>query len=104
MADARDKHGRPVFHDPALAKLEQLSPRSRQSAVDRQRLARLAESYGMQHVVRWKPRMPDNLQASGIDSVLTHTLYAIIGALALEQGGAVANATVRERVLRPLGL
>lgn len=46
----------------------------------------------------------DNLPASGLDMVLTQALYAIVGALALEQGGAVANRVARERVLLPAGL
>lgn len=45
-----------------------------------------------------------NLVASGVDSVLVQTLYAIVGALALEKGGVVANTTVKERILAPLGL
>jgi large subunit ribosomal protein L15 len=45
-----------------------------------------------------------NLQASGEDVVLTGALYAIIGALALERGGGVANRVVKEKILTPLGL
>jgi len=36
--------------------------------------------------------------------VYAQALYAIIGALALEQGGQVANRIARERILQPVGL
>ena len=36
--------------------------------------------------------------------VYTQAVFAIIGALALEQGGAVANKIAKERILEPLGL
>jgi large subunit ribosomal protein L15 len=47
---------------------------------------------------------PDNLPGSGLEVVLAHTLYAIVGAIAMEKGGLVANEVVRERILSPLGL
>ena len=36
--------------------------------------------------------------------VLAQALYAIVGAIALEHGGAKANEVVRERILAPMGL
>lgn len=36
--------------------------------------------------------------------VYAQALYAIVGALALEQGGQVANRIARERILQPIGL
>lgn len=45
-----------------------------------------------------------DLTYSGINVVLGHTIYAIIGAIALDKGGLVANEVTRERVLAPLGL
>jgi len=47
---------------------------------------------------------PERLNASGADLVYAQALLAIIGALALEQGSAVANRIAKERVLVPLGL
>ena len=47
---------------------------------------------------------PDNLIASGADVVYSQTLMAVIGALALEQGSAVANRIAKEKILLPLGL
>lgn len=45
-----------------------------------------------------------DLQSSGVDTVLAHTLYSIIGALTLHRGGAAATQIVKERLLRQLGL
>ncbi len=45
-----------------------------------------------------------DLNASGIEAVLTSALYAIIGAIALQKGGDVAAIVAREKVLKPIGL
>ena len=47
---------------------------------------------------------PQSLSASGADMVYTQAVFAIVGALALEKGGAVANKVAKERILDPLGL
>lgn len=47
---------------------------------------------------------PDNLESSGSDLVYSQALLAVIGALALEQGSAVANRVAKERVLVPMGM
>jgi large subunit ribosomal protein L15 len=44
------------------------------------------------------------LNASGIELILAHTMYAIIGAIALQKGGDVAARVAREKVLKPLGI
>lgn len=93
-----------MFRHPALEGLENVTQFAKDSILDRARLAKLATTYGIDKVVRWKPKKSDNLQGSGIDTVLAHTMYSIIGALALQRGGEVAAKTVRERILRPLGL
>lgn len=90
--------------DPAHAGLANITQSSKFQTLDSTRLAKLALSYGMDRVVRWKPRKSENLQSSGIDVVLAHAVYSIIGALALQRGGEVATRTARERVLQPLGL
>ena len=95
---------RDVYQHPALEGLENVTAFTKNTVLDRTRLAKLASSYGIDKVVRWKPKKSDNLQGSGIDTVLAHTMYSIIGALALQRGGEVASKTVRERILRPLGL
>jgi large subunit ribosomal protein L15 len=45
-----------------------------------------------------------HLNASGIEAVLTTSLYAIIGAIALQKGGDVAAQVAREKVLKPMGI
>jgi dsRNA-specific ribonuclease len=45
----------------------------------------------------------DNLHGSGLDAVLSTTLYAIVGAIALERGGEVANKITQDKILKPLG-
>ena len=48
-------------------------------------------------------RQADNLKGSGIESVLMTSLYAVVGAVALERGGEIANKIVQEKILVPLG-
>lgn len=74
------------------------------AALSKERLGPLAQSYGLDRVTRWKPRYPDRMKTSGIDVVLSQSLMAIIGALALQKGGEVANSVAREKVLKPLGI
>lgn len=93
-----------MYKHPALQGVENVSTLSRHNVLAPNRLAQLAVGYGVDKVVRWKPRKSDNLQSSGINTVLAHTVYSIIGALALQRGGEVAARTARERVLQPLGL
>jgi dsRNA-specific ribonuclease len=46
----------------------------------------------------------DNLLGSGVETVVAQSLYAVIGAIALERGGELANKIVKEKILIPLGL
>ncbi|TKA61474.1 hypothetical protein B0A49_08595 [Cryomyces minteri] len=101
---AGDPHGRTPFRHAALEGLEGLTPFAKAQATDKRRMAQLAEQYGLGRVMRWKPRKADNLQTSGVETVLAHTVYSIVGAVALQKGGEVANNVVRQRILRPLGL
>jgi len=41
---------------------------------------------------------------SGLEIVAAQALYAIVGAISLEKGGAVANRIAREKILQPLGI
>ncbi|KAJ5303827.1 uncharacterized protein N7443_003487 [Penicillium atrosanguineum] len=101
---AEDQHGRVPFSHPALDGLKNLSTSTKSFLTDRAKLAELAQKYEMQKVLRWSPKKPDNLQASGIELVLAHTMYAVIGAISLEKGGHIANKVAQERILEPLGL
>ena len=44
-----------------------------------------------------------NLAGSGKPLVMCQAMYAIVGAVALQRGGKVANEVVRERILKRLG-
>ncbi|KAG9524518.1 RNase III domain protein, partial [Aureobasidium melanogenum] len=92
------------FRHPAMRGVDNVSEFAKNKTLDKQRLASLARQYGLDAVVRWKPRNVDNLSSSGVDVVLAHTLYSIVGAVAMEKGGDFANKIVRERILNPLGL
>ena len=59
---------------------------------------------GLGQLLTFVPLQIDNLSSSGVDVVLAHTLYSIVGAVAMEKGGDFANKIVRERILNPLGL
>lgn len=93
-----------VYKHPALDGLENVTAASKQEILDKGRLARLAMSYGIDKAIRWKPRKADNLRTSGLDAVLAHSIYSMVGALAMRQGGDIAAKTVREKILQPLGL
>ena len=118
-----DKYGRVPYHQRPLENVENITSYAKEHLLDRQRLAQLADRYGLAGVIRWKPKQVQqdvetfvrvkltcpceqikNLRGSGIDTVLAHTLYAIVGAIALQKGGEVANQTVRHRILNPLGI
>ncbi|KAH0337334.1 RNase III domain protein, partial [Aureobasidium melanogenum] len=92
------------YRHPAMRGVDNVSEFAKNKTLDKQRLASLARQYGLDAVVRWKPRNVDNLSSSGVDVVLAHTLYSIVGAVAMEKGGDFANKIVRERILNPLGL
>ncbi|KAK0663384.1 hypothetical protein DIS24_g1343 [Lasiodiplodia hormozganensis] len=99
-----DPYGREPFQHNLLNGFQNLSSRSKDEFLSKTRLAGLAREYGFESVMRWRPKKADNLQGSGIDVVLAQTLYAIIGALAMQKGGEVANRTVKDRILIPLGI
>ncbi|KAJ5796926.1 uncharacterized protein N7518_005466 [Penicillium psychrosexuale] len=103
-APKKDEYGRVPFTHPALDGLNNLSGETKKILTERSKLAELANKYELQKVLRWSPRMPNDLRASGIELVLAHTMYAIVGAVSLEKGGVVATKVARERILEPLGL
>ncbi|KAL3481796.1 ribonuclease-III-like-domain-containing protein [Aspergillus californicus] len=100
---APDPFGRKAFDHPALEGLDNLTRSSKQYLTSKSQLAVLANTYNLQSVLRWNPKNPNNMHASGAQLVLAHTMYALIGAIALEKGGHVANQVARERILAPLG-
>ncbi|CAE7186777.1 hypothetical protein CFE70_006502 [Pyrenophora teres f. teres 0-1] len=98
-----DEFGRKPYLHPALNGLQGLTNEAESLILSKSRLAPIAEQYGLDKVTRWKPMRADNLKGSGIETVLMTTLYAIVGAVALERGGEVANKLVQEKILTPLG-
>ncbi|TQS37629.1 hypothetical protein Golomagni_01891 [Golovinomyces magnicellulatus] len=93
---------RTPFSHPALEGLPNLFHPSLTEVLSKERLAAFAVSIGMKSIIRWYPRMKHDLNASGIDTVLVTSLYAIIGALALEKGGEVSTELARKHILKPL--
>ncbi|GAM83944.1 hypothetical protein ANO11243_019340 [Dothideomycetidae sp. 11243] len=88
----------------ALGGLENVTPEAKSRVAEKRRVAALARQVGVGECMRWKPRNTTDLQSSGVDTVLAHTLYAIIGALTLHRGGNTTLQLVKERILTPLGL
>ncbi|GJN74956.1 hypothetical protein PLIIFM63780_008876 [Purpureocillium lilacinum] len=99
---AADPHGREPFAHEALAGVDNLSATTPREAVGKERLHALAASVGMLDVVRWKPRLPRRLEASGVETVLGGALMAVVGAVTLQHGAKVASKVVRERILARL--
>ncbi|KUJ17579.1 uncharacterized protein LY89DRAFT_645146 [Mollisia scopiformis] len=95
---------RKPFTHSALEGLGNLSHVQLSEVLTKQRLGSLASQLGMRSIIRWKPRNVASMDASGIDVILTTSLYAIIGAIALQKGGDVAAEVAREKILKPLRL
>ncbi|KAL1839095.1 hypothetical protein VTJ49DRAFT_1863 [Mycothermus thermophilus] len=98
-----DEFGREPFQHPALANVDKLQTRQPQDIVSKEKLTKLAIDVGLPEVVRWKPKMPENLEGSGLAVILNTSLFAIIGAISLQHGAEVAQKIVREKILRRLG-
>jgi large subunit ribosomal protein L15 len=111
---------REPFTHPALEGLANLTDVSLRDVLAKSRIAGLATAMGMREIIRWTPKdvriavctrdsnadnvQMNNLSASGIELILAHTTYAIIGAIALQKGGTVAARVAREKILKPLGI
>uniref|UniRef100_A0A093XDM4 54S ribosomal protein L15, mitochondrial n=1 Tax=Talaromyces marneffei PM1 TaxID=1077442 RepID=A0A093XDM4_TALMA len=93
-----------TFKHAALEGLENLTLDNRGWFTHKVNISRVAEKYGLLKVLRWAPVKPNDLEHSGLNVVLTHTMYAIVGAIALERGGVEANEFARQRILAPQGL
>lgn len=93
---------REPFENALLDRVDRLAFQLPDSVFDLKKMQKLAVETGINRVVRWKPRKPENLKVSGIPVVMSGALYAIIGAIALQHGGKVASKIVRERIIRKL--
>ncbi|KAI9676378.1 MAG: hypothetical protein M1817_000535 [Caeruleum heppii] len=92
------------FAHPALEGLQGLTSETLLDLVHKRRIAPIASRGGLGEVMRWLPMRPDNLGGSGIESVLSEALFAIVGAVALQRGGEEAARITRERILGQLGI
>jgi large subunit ribosomal protein L15 len=99
-----DSYGRYPYEHPLLEGVEHLSERQKSVVLSKNRLAQLGKEYGLDTVLRWKPKKADNLSGSGLELVMAQALYAIVGGVALERGGQLANKVTREKILSPLGV
>lgn len=54
--DTQDHYGREPFRHPALDGLAGVSEESKYQILNKTRTAQLAEKYGLDSVVRWKPK------------------------------------------------
>lgn len=93
---------RQPFRDPALDRSDNFARLQPSELLNKDRIAKLGVESGINHVMRWKPRFPENLNYSGIDVVINSVVYAIVGAIALQHGAATASKIVRERILRKM--
>ncbi|KAI0145163.1 RNase III domain-containing protein [Xylariaceae sp. FL1272] len=93
---------RKPVQDPALRNVDNLAKTQPSDIWVLPQMARLALDTGLSDVIRWKPRLPENLPNSGLHVVLVGTMYSLIGAIALQHGGRVASRVVRERIMKKL--
>ncbi|KAK0742568.1 ribonuclease-III-like-domain-containing protein [Apiosordaria backusii] len=100
--DFFDEHDREPFQHPALANVDKLYARQPRDVISKEKIAKLAVDVGLVEITRWKPRMPENLELSGIVPVLNTSVLAIVGAISLQHGAEVAHRVVRERILKRL--
>ncbi|KAI0552165.1 RNase III domain-containing protein [Xylaria curta] len=99
VADPYADKRQPV-EDPALRSLDNLSENQPSDLFTLEKLTKLAIDTGLSEVVRWKPRMPENPIGSGLNVVMSGAVYALVGAIALQNGGKAASRIVRERIMK----
>ncbi|KAG5665379.1 hypothetical protein KAF25_009504 [Fusarium avenaceum] len=97
-----DGFEREPFMHPNLQSVDNLSVTGPKDIVGKDNLSGLAAEVGLIDVVRWKPRKVQKLKTSGVDVVLNGAILAIIGAVTLQHGSAVASQVIRERILSRL--
>ncbi|KAK7516993.1 mitochondrial 54S ribosomal protein mL57 [Phyllosticta citriasiana] len=97
-----DPYHREPFQHASLRGVTNVTDKAKMHYAGKYRLAKLAYNFGVDRVLRWRPKKSENLEGSGVDAVLTTTLYAIVGAVALHRGGDEANNLVKEKILTTL--
>ncbi|TQV94690.1 RNase III domain-containing protein [Cordyceps javanica] len=98
-AQQTDEFDRQAFQHPKLTPVDNLNIHNARDTVGKAQLTALAKSVGLDNTVRWKPRSVNNLESSGAEVVLTGAVMAIVGAITLQHGSAVATQVTRERIL-----
>ncbi|KAG6002387.1 hypothetical protein E4U21_003147 [Claviceps maximensis] len=99
--DEHDAFREPFEHE-QLAAVDNLNVQNPKDVVGKEKLYELATRIGLMDVVRWKPRLPEKLEVSGVEIVLNGAIMAIVGAITLQHGSVVAATIVRERILARL--
>ncbi|KAL7823749.1 ribonuclease-III-like domain-containing protein [Trichoderma gracile] len=94
-----DQFDRQPLDDAQLLAVDNLNVMGPRDVMGKDKLYQLANKVGLLEVVRWKPRLPKRLESSGVEVVLSSAIMAIVGAITLQHGAAVAAQVVRERIL-----
>ncbi|KHN94944.1 Ribonuclease III [Metarhizium album ARSEF 1941] len=97
-----DEFDRAPFEHEQLAPVDNLSVEGPKDVVGKEKLYALASDVGVLAVLRWKPRLPENLKSSGVEVVVNGAVLAILGAITLQHGSVVASRVVRERIFARL--
>ena len=90
---------REPFEHSQLQSVDNLIKEGPQDVAGKEKLYNLAQRVGMLNVLRWKPRLPEALESSGVDVVMNGAILAIIGAITLQHGSVVASQVVKEKIL-----
>ena len=106
FVDPPDPHAgaRSPFQHPVINLLPRLTEKARNEISNARRMALLGGRMGLLPVLRWKPMYAQDLATSGKEQVMAQAVFAIVGAIALQRGGEVANRIVKDRILAELGL
>ncbi|KKA26909.1 hypothetical protein TD95_002125 [Thielaviopsis punctulata] len=102
--DTPDEFGRVPFSNPLLDSLDNLTSEQPKHVVSVENLERVALEVGLLKAMRWKPRFPEDLAASGQAVILSTTVAAIFGAIVLQHGSEVASRLIRDRLLARIKL
>merc|ERR1712025_383833 len=92
LGDGEDIH-------PQLRSVDNLHVESPTSRVVSSLLA-TAQKTDLLKVLRWKPRLTQDLEQSGVSTISSRAVQAIVGAILLQHGSEVASTVIRERILQ----
>jgi large subunit ribosomal protein L15 len=95
-----DKHGRTPFRNRSLEMCDNLNVLQPLNVISREKIQKLALNVGLDKVLRWKPKDPTHLEWSGFNVVLNGAMYAIVGAIWLQNGAEVGGRVIRDKIFR----